>query len=63
MTFLAKKKVIKTTIFGAALGVCRVKNRLIGDFSDFMREAQQTPRKVPEEIQPLTARIGNRGEG
>jgi hypothetical protein len=34
----------KIPIFGAALGVCRVKNRLIGDFGDFMREAQQTPR-------------------
>jgi hypothetical protein len=27
----------------AALGVCKVKNRLIGDFLMFLREAQQTP--------------------
>jgi hypothetical protein len=34
----------KIPIIGVAFGVCRVKNRLIGDFWGFTREAQQIPR-------------------
>jgi hypothetical protein len=33
--------------YWAAFGVCRVKNRLIGDFWGFTREAQQTPSQNP----------------
>jgi hypothetical protein len=50
MTF-SLKKVMNLRLSGllrtvGSIGVCRVKNRLIGDFWDFTREAQQTPRKT-----------------
>jgi hypothetical protein len=40
-------KAIKTHDYRAAFEVCKVKNRLIGDFKSFMRKAQQTPSIKP----------------
>jgi hypothetical protein len=36
----------KIPIIGAPWVVCKVKNRLAGDFWDFMREAQQSARRI-----------------